>query len=81
MNICLIKAFYFFQQFCLVVQHKPGKKHIIPYVFNKSANTNNTIHGSDHFKLNNLIIYHMTLVEINPNLEKRILDGHTVDNL
>lgn len=80
MNIQLVRAFQFLRQlFYLIVRHKPGKEHIIPDALNKLASTNNLGHDTEYAKLNILFVYHTTLVQINLDLVKRILDGYISD--
>lgn len=79
-NVCLVRASEFFRQFCLVVKYKPGKKHIIPDVLSRLASANNTIYNNEYSELNHLFVYHITLVEINSDLIKRILDENTANS-
>lgn len=62
MNVCLVRTSQFLQQFCLVVRHKPGKKHIIPDALSKLASVNCTKHNNYYSKLDALFTYHTTLV-------------------
>lgn len=80
MNVCLVRAFQFFQQFCLVVHHKPEKKLIILDAVSRLANVNHAGHNNHSPKLDVLFIYHTTLVEISPKLVKHIFDGYLADN-
>lgn len=80
MNVCLVRASQFFQQFRLVVLHKPGKKHIIPDALSRLASTNRAGHNKVYSELDALFTYHTTLVVISPNLIKRILDGYLANN-
>ena len=79
-NVCLVRAFQFLRQFRLVVRHKPGKEHIIPDLLSRLASANNTFQDDEYLELDSLFAYHITLVEINPDLVKRILDGYAVDS-
>ncbi len=79
-NIYLVRAFQFLQQFCLVVHHKPGKEHIISDTLSRLANANYAGHDNVYSTLDTLYIYHTTLMEISPNLIKRILDDYLADD-
>lgn len=80
MNICLMRASQFLQQFRLVVRHKPGKEHIIPDALSRLANANCAGQNEVYSELDALFIYHATLVKISPDLIKRILDGYLSNN-
>lgn len=75
-NVCLVKVSQFLRHFRLVVRHKPGKEHIIPDVLSRLASANNTICNNEYFELDSLFTYHITLMEINLDLVKCILDGY-----
>lgn len=75
-----VRASWFLYQFCLVVRHKLGKKHIIPDALSKITSTNNTVYDNEYSELNSLFAYYTTLVEINLDLVKHILNGYTADN-
>lgn len=62
------------------MRHKPGKKDIIPDVFSRLASTNNIIHNNEYSKLNFLFVYYTTLVKINSDLVKRILDEYAANS-
>lgn len=79
MNVRLVRASQFFRQFHLIVRYKPEKKHIIPNALSRLASANNSGHDAEYAKLDTLFVYHTTLVQINPDLVKRILDGYTFD--
>lgn len=80
MNICLVKAFQFLQQFYIMVNHKPEKEYIVPNTLNRLSNTNRARHDNLYSELDALFTYHATLMEISPNLIKRIFDGYLADN-
>ncbi len=80
MNVCLVRASQFLQQFRLVVRHKPGKEHIIPDALSRLASANRAGHNKVYSELDALFTYHTTLVEISPDLIKRILDGYLADD-
>lgn len=80
MNVRLVRASQFLQQFRLVVRHKPGKEHIIPDALSRLASANRAGHDEIYSELDALFTYHATLVEISPDLIKRILDGYLADD-
>ena len=79
-NVQLVRTSQFLRQFYLIVRHKPGKKHIIPDALSRLASANKSGHDIGYAKLDALFVYHMTLVRINPDLVKQILDGYTSDS-
>ena len=79
MNVRLIRASQFLRKFHLIVRHKPGKKHIIPDALSRLASTNSSGHDAEYAELEALFVYHTTLMRINPDLVKRILDGYMSD--
>lgn len=78
-NIQLVRASQFLRQFHLIVRHKSGKEHIIPDALNRRASANNLGYDPKYSELDALFVYHITLVQINPDLVKRILDGYISD--
>ena len=80
MNVRLARASQILQQFCLVVRHKPGKEHIIPDALSRLTSANRAGHDKVYSELDALFTYHATLVEISPDLIKRILDGYLADD-
>lgn len=80
MNVWLVRASQFLQQFCLVVQHKPGKKYNISDALNRLASVNIAGHDPNYSELDALFVYHTTLVKINSDLVKCILNGYAADN-
>lgn len=80
MNIRLVGASQFLQLFYLIVRHKSGKEHIISGTLSRLASANKAGHNPDYSKLNTLFVYHTTLVEINQEIVKRILDGYASDS-
>lgn len=78
-NVRLVRAFQFFRQFHLIVRHKPGKEHIIPDALSRLPSANSSGYNLEYAKLNVLFVYHTTLVQINLDLVKRILDGYNAD--
>lgn len=79
-NICLVKASKFLQQFWLVVHHKLGREYIIPDTLSKLGSANHIGYSNDYFKLNALFTYHAMLVKINPVLIQYILDDYLSNN-
>lgn len=53
------------------------KEHIIPDALSRLASTNNAGHNPKYSELDTLFVYHTTLVQINLDLVKHILDGYT----
>lgn len=80
MNICLVRASQFLQPFCLVVRYKPGKEHIIPDALSRLASANHSGYDEVYSELDTLFTYHATLVEISPDMIKRILDGYLAND-
>ena len=79
MNVRLVRASQFLIQFQLIGRHKPGKKHIIPDTLSRLASANISGHNAEYAKLDALFVYHTTLVRINLDLVKCILEGYTSD--
>lgn len=79
-NIRIVRVSQFLHQFHLVVWHKLSKEHIILDALSRLANTNDTIYNNKYSKLKSLFAYYITIVEINSNLVKRILNGYMADN-
>ena len=78
-NVRLIRASQFLRQFHLIVRHKPEKEHIITDALSRLASANSSGHDAEYAEHDALFIYHTTLVWINPDLVKQILDGYTSD--
>lgn len=76
----LVRASQFLQQFCLVIRHKPGKEYIIPDALSRLTSANRARHNNLHSKLDALFTYYATLVELSPNLVRRILNGYLADD-
>lgn len=79
MNLRLVRASQFLQQFRLDVRHKPGKEHIIPDALSRLASTNVGCSDASHSELDALFMYNATLIEIHPDLTSRILAGYEDD--
>ena len=79
MNVRLVKATQFFRQFHLIVRHKPEKEHIILDALSRLASANSSGHDLEYAELDALFVYYTTLVQINPDLVKHILDGYIFD--
>lgn len=79
LNLRLVWASQFLQQFKLDIRHKLGKEHIIPDILSHLAST--TIEQVDlhHLELDTLFTYSTTLVELHPTLISRILAGYNTD--
>lgn len=82
MNVRLVRASQFLRQFRLVVCHKPGKEHIVPDALSRlaSANTNLPSEDPNYSELDALFTYNTTLIDIHPDLVKRIVKGYKADN-
>lgn len=80
MNIWLVKASQFLQQFCLIIWYKSRIEHIIPDALSRPASIRNADHNLEYSKLNTLFFYYTILVEINLHLIEQILDNYTTDN-
>lgn len=80
MNVCLIRAFLFLQQFCFVIRHKLKKEHIIPDALNMLASANRTEHNKFYLELDVFFTYHTTLGKISPDLVKCILNDYLANN-
>lgn len=79
LNLRLVRASEFLQQFKLDVKHKPGKEHIIPDALSRLANATPTPTDPHYSELDALYIYNTTLIEIYPHLVSRILAGYNSD--
>lgn len=79
LNLRLVRAFQFLQQFKLEVRHKPGKEHIIPDALSRLASSNRGHADPQYSELNALFTYSTTLVELHPTLISRILAGYEAD--
>ncbi len=80
LNLRLIRASQFLQQFKLDVCHKPGKEHIIPDALSRLASANVGQADPSYSELDALFIYNAILVEIRPELISRILARYEVDD-
>lgn len=76
MNVWLVRASQFLRQFYLIVCYKLKKKHIILDAMNRLASANCLSHNLEYIKLDALFVYYTTLVQINSDLVKRILNGY-----
>lgn len=79
-NVRLVRASQFFRQFCLVVRHKPGKKHIISNALSRLATANVLGHLPSYSEVNALFVYHTMLVKVKPDLVSLILEGYKAEN-
>lgn len=80
LNLRLVRASQFLQQFKLDVCHKPGKEHIIPDALSQLASVNIGQADPSYSELDVLFIYNTTLIEIHPKLISRILARYEADN-
>ncbi len=79
MNVLLVRVSQFLRQFSkLEIRHKPDKEHIVSDTLSclASANTNLPFLDPEYFELDALFTYTTTLVDIHPDLIKRIIDGY-----
>ncbi len=79
LNLRLVRASQFLQQFKLDVRHKPGKEHIIPDALSRLASANTQHPDPQHSELDALFTYNTTLVEMHPALVSQILAGYQAD--
>ena len=79
MNLRLIRASQFLQQFKLDVRNKSGKEQIIPDALSRLASMNVGCSDPSHSELDALFTYNATFIEIHPNLISRILAGYEDD--
>ncbi len=79
LNLRLVMASQFLQQFKLKVRHKSGKEHIIPDALSRLASSNTGHAGPQHSELDALFTYSTTLVELHPTLISRVLAGYEAD--
>lgn len=73
LNLRLVQAFQFLQQFKLDVWHKPGKEHIIPDALSLLASATTRHPDPLHSELDALFTYNTMLVKMYPALVSRIL--------
>lgn len=76
MNLRLVRASQFLQQFKLDVWYKPGKEQIIFDTFSRLASTNVGCTYYFYSKLDALFTYNATLVKIYFNLVSKILTSY-----
>ena len=79
LNLRLVQASQFLQQFKLDVWHKPGKKHIISDALSRLASANTRNPDPLHSELDALFTYNITFIEMHPALVSRILAGYKED--
>ncbi len=68
LNLRLVRASQFLQQFKLNVRHKPGKEHIVPDALSRLASANTGQVDPHHSELDVLFAYSTTLVKLHPTL-------------
>lgn len=78
LNLRLVRASQFLQQFKLNVRHKPGKEHIVPDALSRLASTSRHP-DPEHSELDALFTYNTTFVEMHPALVSQILAGYRAD--
>ena len=75
LNLRLVRAFQFLQQFKLNVWYKPSKEHIVLDALSRLASTNRHP-NPQHSELDVLFIYNTTLFEMHLALVSQILAGY-----
>lgn len=79
LNLRLVRALQFLQQFKLDVRHKPGKEHIVSDALSRLASANSPSTDTRYSELDALFLYNTTLVKIHPTQVSRILAGYDAD--
>ena len=80
MNIRLVKASQFLNQFNFDVKYKSRKEHIISDVLFRLISSNiNLFSNSNHFELNALYVYNTTFVELLTEFRDRIIQNYIDD--
>lgn len=79
LNLRLVRASQYIQQFDLDVRHKPGKRNVIPDALSRLASTNDQPQPPGHAELDVLYAYTTTLVEMNDEFKMRIAKGYETD--
>lgn len=79
LNLRLVRASQFLQQFKLDVRHKPRKEYIIPDALSCLASAGAPPVDPHYLELDVLFLYNTTLVEIHPTLISRIIVGYNAD--
>lgn len=78
-NLRLVRASQFLQQFKLDIRHKPGKEHIIPDPLRHLASANSPLTDARHSELDALFVYNTMLIKVNLTLVFRILASYDAD--
>lgn len=81
LNLRLVRASQFLQQFKFKVRHKLGKEHIISDALSRLASSKTGHADPQHSELDALFTYSTTLVKLHPTLISRILAGYEADPL
>lgn len=79
LNLRLVKASQFLQQFNLDVRHKLDKEHIIPDILSRLASSNISTADPSYSELHALFLYNITFVGIHSTLVSRIIAGYNTD--
>lgn len=79
LNLKLVQASQFLQQFRLDVRHKPGKEYIIFDTLSYLTNATPTLIDLHYSKLDTLYIYNNILIEIYLYLVSQILARYNSD--
>lgn len=78
-NLRLVWASQFLQQFKLDIRYKSGKEHIISDALSRLVSINIWHSDPKHSKLDALFTYNTTLVKMHPTLVSRILACYQTD--
>lgn len=79
LNLRLVKASQFLQQFKFNVHYKPGKEYIISDALSWLVSSNISSAQFSYFELDALFLYNTIFVEIHPALLSRIIARYNVD--
>ena len=79
LNLRLVRASQFLQQFKLDIRHKSSKEHIIPNALSRLASAITRHPDPQHSELDALFTYNITLVEMHLALVSRIMAGYQAD--
>lgn len=77
LNLRLVRASDYIQRFNLEFRHKPGKQHIVPDALSRLASANDSHNNHDEGELDAL--FTASLVEMDPEFKKKIIDGYRDD--
>ena len=81
MNIRLIKASQFLNQFNLNIRYKSRKNHIVSNALSRLASANIELLSKEHFELNVLYTYNTTLIEMFEKFRKKIIENYNKNSI